>query len=210
MKKVESTLIAAFLGIACPFSLFVIGWWTSAALFISHLLPIPEAGIAVSAFAGLTVGVVLDIVALRRWVLRFYALDARFMVLTYLFWSVVALAFFMGLPVGVLALGTCAGVYVGRREHHAGSDERVAAQSARRVGLFAAAVTGTESLMMGLLAAYERFTLAWLLSLVGLKRCAGDPSVGGAVILSSCFVLTAMQYWLTRWAALGAFRLGRK
>ena len=119
MSRAESTIVGLFTGIICPASLFVLSWWVVAALTIYGVFSIPESGIAASAFTGLGLGILLDILGLKNWITRFYGLDVKLTVLAYLFWSAVAVAFFMGLPFGNIALGTLAGLYVGRKQYYA-------------------------------------------------------------------------------------------
>ena len=118
MTKTESVVVGFAVGILCPLLLFVLFWWVSAALTIYHVLPLPESGIAVAAFIGLALGVALDVLYLRSWISEFYRADMRVMVTVYLCCSMIAVSFFMGLPVGNLVLGTLAGAYIGRREYH--------------------------------------------------------------------------------------------
>ncbi len=206
MARWESTLVAVFLGIAAPLTLLVVVWWLTAAIAIYGVFPLPESFIVAGALTGLGAGIILDLFLLRRWVKRFYTVDGRFMALLYLVWSVMALALFMGLPVGVLLLGTGAGVYVGRKERHGQGDRAAFERSARAVALFTAGVIGVESLLMGILALQERFTMSWLLSVIGLGAVVGNGWMEGAFVAGSCCAIAAAQYALTRCAAIGAFR----
>ena len=121
MNRAESVVVGLVVGITCPLLLFVFCWWTAAALSIYHVLSLPVSVIIVAAFTGLGIGMILDIIWLKHWVRRFYTANIYFIIAVYLSLSVVALAFFMGLPIGNIVLGMLAGVYVGRKQFHTGS-----------------------------------------------------------------------------------------
>ncbi len=187
----------------CPLSLFVLWWWVAAALSIYGVFSIPDSGVAAAAFTGLGIGIVLDLLGLKNWITRFYSLDVKLTVLAYLFWSAMAVAFFMGLPFGNIALGTLAGLYVGRKQYHAGASGDLFTISVRNVSLFTALVTGAEALPIGILALGEPITVAGLQAIVGL-----DQFVTTGLMAVGCLVLMMVQFWCTRTAAALAFRLG--
>ena len=206
MSRAESTIVGLFIGIICPASLFVLFWWVAAALTIYGVFSIPESGIATAAFTGLGLGILLDILGLKNWITRFYSLDVKLMVLAYLFWSAVAVAFFMGLPFGNIALGTLAGLYVGRKQYYAGASRDLFARSARNVSIFTALVTSAEALPIGVLALSESITVAALRTIVGLDPSVTTGLIGVGLVGVGCLALMAVQFWLTRTAATLAFR----
>jgi hypothetical protein len=202
LGRTESILIALFVSVACPLSTFVLAWWGSA------LVNAPENVIKYSALTGLGLGLLL-LARLKRWMDRFYSMSGVLTVLAYLFWSVVALAFLMGLPIGNLMLGALAGLYIGRKAFHQGMAASLFQDQARRVGWFTAAVVGLISVAMGLLAIQERETMQVILGLVGLSRLAA--TVVGRIVLVAVAVpvLITIQYWLTRVGASWGFKVGR-
>ncbi len=210
MSRAESAIVGLFMGIMCPVSLLVLGWWISASLAIYHLLPLRESDIATAAFIGLGLGIGLDLCCLKAWKPRFYRLDVWLTVPVYLFWSAMAVAFFMGLPLGNLALGTLAGVYVGRRQRHAGVSGGAFLESARSVGLFTAIVTGAEALPIGVLSLREQMVVETLQAVTGLDQIALTGPIGLGLVGLGCLALMVVQFWCTRTAAAFAFGLGRK
>jgi len=208
MSRAESTIVGLFIGIMCPVSLFVLWWWVAAALGIYRLLSISDSRIATAALTGSGIGIVLDVLRLKSWITKFYTLDVKLTVLAYLFWSAIAVAFFMGLPFGNIALGTLAGLYVGRKQCHAGASRDLFARSARNVGIFTALVTGAEALPIGVLALGEPIIVA------GLRAIALDQSLttglmGAGLLGVGCLVLMVVQFWCTKTAAALAFRIGK-
>jgi hypothetical protein len=209
MGKTESVIIGILLLIGCPLAFFVVGWWGSALLVINDVVPIPKWGIAASALAGLGVGIILAVARLKLWVRHFYGVRPVLGAGVYLFFSAVAVAFCMGLPLGNLLLGALAGLYVGRGGYHANLPAAALAEPAHRVSLFTAAVIGLVALTMGLLALQEQHAMRQVLQLMGLDKLAHTPAGRISVVAVAVPVLTVLQYWLTRQAARRGFRRAR-
>ncbi|MFC1683170.1 hypothetical protein ACFL0G_03075 [Candidatus Zixiibacteriota bacterium] len=209
MKKTERILIALFLSVACPASLFFLFWWAAGAIAIYQLLSFPERWIAIAGFAGLSAGVMLDILFLRRWTKGFYFFNATYLIFIYLFWSAIAMALFMGLPFLNLSLGAFAGLYVGRRHYHMAADSDDFDRTTRNAGLFTALVTGMETLLIGLLALREESVAEILGSLAGLSRSAARGPGGIAMVTGLTIILMGIQFWCTRRTAMFAFKLSR-
>lgn len=208
MSKIESILVGVVIGMLCPLLTFVLCWWTSAALAIYGIVRISERAIATATYSGLALGLVLDAIWLRRWIARCYGVSVRLMIVLYLVCSAVAVAFFMGLPAGNLILGTMAGGYMGRREHHTASDRESFSRIIRRTGLFTATITGVEALLIGLLALREKTVGRVLHVGLGMDETAisGPKGVGLVVVL--CLALAIFQFWCTRAAGRLAFGRG--
>jgi hypothetical protein len=207
MNRLERTIIGIFISFACAVSFLVAGWWISASLSIYHLLAISEQGIATAAFAGLGLGILLNLLCLRIWIARFYNVAWPLAVLIYLFWLAIATASFMGLPIGTLILGILAGLYLGRRQRHAGSSTIAFARHAKRASLLVAMITGTSSLGIGILALGEESVLASIQKLAGTNPGAITLVAGACIVLVSCMVLVILQFWGTSRAAAFAYRL---
>jgi hypothetical protein len=207
VSRVEKALVGAFIGAAAPFTLMVIGWWGSVSLLMIGMLPVSEAQIAVAAWLGLSLGLLLDLVLLRRWVGKFYQVDLRILGPLYLFWTAVATAFFMGLPLGNLILGTAAGAYIGRRAVNTPMPGADRWRLVGRASLFTAGVTSTAALGIGLLAVREPYTLAPFRRLLGLEQGAATLLLDLAIVVVAVVLLSAIQFWMTRLSAVVAMRL---
>jgi hypothetical protein len=203
LGRTESILIGLFLSIACSLSTFVVAWWGSTFVTMSERI------VTYSALTGLGLGLFLLVVCLRRWIRNFYAVRSILTLAAYLFWSVIALGFFMGLPIGNLVLGSLAGLYIGRQAQHQALATPLFQRQARRVSLFTATVIGFISVAMGLLAIQERETMQVILGLVGLRRLAATGTARIVLVVIAVPMLIAIQYWLTRVMASWGFRVGR-
>jgi hypothetical protein len=203
LSRTESILIGLFVSIACLLSTFVLGWWGSV------LVSTSERVVKLSAFTCFGLGLLLLVVYWRHWIHNFYAVRSIFTVSAYLFWSVIALTFFMGLPVWNLVLGSLAGLYIGRKAHHQNIATPLFQRQARWAGLFTATVVGFISVAMGILAIQERHTMQIILELVGLSRLAATETSRIILVAIVIPTLTTIQYWLTYVAAYGGFKVGR-
>jgi hypothetical protein len=197
MTKLEKYLVYCFITFLCPLLLFVLFWWVTAVLVMNSVLHIPEGGIAIAAFFGLGAGITLDLIYIRKWVARFYSVDMRLVVLVYLCFSVIAVAFFMGLPIGIIVLGMLAGAYIGRRMYHNSEDEATFSTAVKKISLFTATVTGIEALLIGLLVLNDDWVVEWLQK---VSRMNASKSFGGIglMIIVLCLILMVVQYVCTK------------
>jgi len=207
MGKIESGIVGLCIALACPALLFF-----ASCLIGFTLLPLESRVITVTALTALALGALLDLVFLRRWIRRAYNVHPGFPVFVYLSFSVVAFALCMGVPVGNVLLGVVAGVYGGRRLRHAEVDVDRARRAARRVGTLTTAVIFVIcclSATIALISASTPSDLQGMLQAVtSLQLTVTWPMVVGLILFGGS-ALILLQYWLTRTAALLAYRLGR-
>jgi hypothetical protein len=107
--------------------------------------------VIIAALSGLLVGIVLDSLFIRRWIRNFYLARLWLLAIVYGALCVLAVASFMGLPVGTFAFGLLAGDYAGRRQIHNPSDD-IPRHGLRKVAFFAALMTAGTALPIDLLA----------------------------------------------------------
>ena len=206
MDKRETAIILTFLAVAIPVSMFVIGWWTAAAMFLHHTFDFPEERIWTFAFGGLAIGILIVGIRWRRWPGEFYRYPLWITIPVYIFWSLLATAILMGLPLVPLVVGTTAGIYIGRRAAHAGVDSPTMRHHARHAAMFTAVVTGLIALAMGLLALKDQHTLTVLLRFFGFGWLGATLWGRALVVAIAIPILAVIQYLLTRGAALWAHR----
>ena len=96
MRTVEKALIGVFLGLTFPTIGFIAGWWATYSF-------LPDLLIILSALAGLLIGIIVDVICLKKWVNRAYSLDLKVWMAVYLFYAICMYGFFMGVPVFHLA-----------------------------------------------------------------------------------------------------------
>jgi hypothetical protein len=202
MSKLESTIVGILLGGACTWLSFVACWWTAAVVHM-YVGSVSINMVVVAALTGLLVGIVLDVLFLRRWIRRFYAARLWLLAIVYGALCTVAVATFMGLPVGTFALGLLAGAYAGRRQIHNPSDD-IRGHGLRRVAFFAALMTAGAALPIGLLALHEQSVAELFHRIMGIGSWGG----GVVVVCLLCTVLFGAQYWCSLGAGGFALRIG--
>jgi len=207
VSKIETIIVGLFVGIACPLLTFVVFWW-SAALLHTRVPDFPLSIVKASALTGLSLGLLLNVLFLRRWVRRFYMANTWLMFILYLGLSIVAVAFFMGLPVGTFTLGITAGVYMGRKESYVHGDQISVVSTLRKTAFMAAFVTTMGALPIGILALNEQDVLKMLENSSGLDRASLRGISGFTLIGLLCVLLFLMQFWFSKKAGLLAFHMG--
>ena len=204
--KKEYYLIGAFLALLIPLIVFVIFWWSIAALDILNFLVIPESIIAIVAVTGLAIGIVLDIIYLKEWTTKFYEMNKVFSILLYLICSVMAVAFFMGFPIGNLLLGFLAGIYVGRKWYHLNSDRASFSSASKKVSIFSAFVTSIEALPIGILALQEELIIDFINRIFGFVLFNKNIFQDIVFILILGIILFWIQYYITLLGTKISFR----
>lgn len=133
----------------------------------------------------------------------------RLMIILYLICSFIAIVMFMGVPIGNLALGILAGLYIGRRCLHNEYGKDVFNRFAHNTSFFTAFVTGIVSFPVGMLALFagEEYIIQSIAESVGLSY---SRPLGFAFIILLCGILVLIQFWLTRISAILAYRAWNK
>ncbi|TKJ34614.1 MAG: hypothetical protein CEE38_17230 [Planctomycetes bacterium B3_Pla] len=211
MNRIESFAIALVLAVGVPLLLLTLCWFCFIGLWIlegetgeshgSH----GSAAVVTVLVMSVLVGIVINIRCLRRWVQGFYQANMKLMTFLYLICSVLTIGLFMGVPIGNIALGILAGLYTGRRNHHAGTEPEAFGRASRRVGLFSGFVVAAVALPIGLLALFagEEPTVRSLVEAVWIPY---SKIAGIGFILALCSLLMLLQYWLARGASILVYR----
>ena len=205
----EKNLVRIACALNLPLGLFILGWYSSAGLSLSNIVPISLTNIKYASFGGLGSGILLDIVFLRQFIRIFYTIKIKYLIAIFIFWSGVFYAIGMGSCLLNLLWGTMAGIYTGRRNFFQGATEQHCKNEAKKTAWLSSAV-------IWLLACLSSFFLLGETHLadqigVWLGFRAGVPStkyifIAGIVF---SFLLTLLQYRSAMQAALLAFRWGK-
>lgn len=207
LNKREYAIIGALIGLSIPFFGFVLFWWSAASLKILRIANISDSAIGMTAVVGLCTGILINILFMKKLMPRFYILNTALCVLIYLFCSLMAVAFFMGIPIGNLVLGMLAGVYIGRKNKHLDKNDSQMRSASKRVGVFTAMVTGVEALAIGVLAIREESIIHRLDQLTSLHVFHFHGIVGVFLIVLLSALLYLIQYVLSKKAAKRSFGL---
>lgn len=209
MDKREILLVSIVMGGVIPLLSLILFWWIGAGLAISQVLPIKESWIPVVALIGLSFGIALDALYLKRWVLRIYDIGLWLIITIYLFCSLIMLAFFMGMPFGNLVLGSLAGVYIGRRAYYSAERYDSFTKLAIKMSILTALITAGESLPFALLSLTEPIIQGLIEAVTGLDDQAISGWVGVTIMVAAVIGIAFMQYLCTNNAAKLAYQQGK-
>jgi len=84
--------------------------------------------------------VAINVLFLKKWVKGAYQMSGKALVSVYLFYSIIGLCMFMGIPLVSFNLGIAAGLYAARRMQTAQIDEQTSKQYFKKTAFFCAAV----------------------------------------------------------------------
>jgi hypothetical protein len=198
MSKNEYLFSGIVLGLFIPVAIMIFVWWLLAVLTISRVVYIPDKYIMSSSLTGLSVGIIIDILALKKIIPKFYVLNKYLLIITYLFCSAVAVSSFMGIPIGNLFLGFMAGLYVGRKCYHLNQSHDHFSQNIKAVSTFTAFVTSSEGLLTGLLMLNDISVIDSTNQFLGIQIFSANQIRNGAVIILLCILLYVMQFFLSK------------
>lgn len=204
MNKVEILVTALIFGAVLPILLFLAGWWSSIGLVSDNL-------IFVIALIGLSLGIIIDILFLKKWLRNVYNTDLKLLIIIYLFYSVCTFGFFMGVPIFNLMIGIAAGVFVGRKSYFKKESINKAKCSIRKACNFTTAVIIIISLASAYFALKDPMDTARNLEgMLNIKSFSITTEMIIGIIIIGGFILALSQYWLTKKAALIAFNHGKQ
>ena len=84
--------------------------------------------------------IVFDAIFMKKWVKGAFQMSGVTLGILYLFYSIVTLGMFMGLPIGSFTLGIAAGLYAARKMHLAQADEQIRRRYFKKTAIFSASV----------------------------------------------------------------------
>ncbi len=200
MGKIESFIVGMFLCFVIPAGLFFPAWWLS-------VFFLPEKAVPFAALSGLFIGVLLDVVFVRRWTKRVYFLNNLTLTMIYLLLSLIGFAICMGVPIFHPLLGILAGIYVGRKLHYLQSDGNQLRHAVKRAAIFTAAVMCLICIFSATIAFLNPTTPAELQRMFNLPFDVTWQTVILLVLVGGS-TLVAFQYWATIKAAGISFRMG--
>jgi hypothetical protein len=84
--------------------------------------------------------IAFDAILMKKWIKGAYQMSGVTLGILYLFYSIVTLGMFMGLPIGSFTLGIAAGLYAARKMQLAQADEHVRKRYFNKTAIFSASV----------------------------------------------------------------------
>ena len=196
MQKIEIVTIGFLFGAVPIISCFLAGWWISIPF-------VPESRIFLFALAGFLVGVIIDILFLRKWIQTAYSMKPLVWMMIYLFYSFGMFGFFMGVPVFNVALALPAGFFIGGWLVNNGADPARMKKAARYSAAFTTTVLAFICAASATIALISTSTTSDLQGMFGLQVTHG--MIVGIILGGGIFILI-LQWWLTIWFVQLAYR----
>jgi hypothetical protein len=210
MSKIEYLLSGIVLGTFFPGAIMIFFWWLPATLTIYRIIYIPDLYIMISSLTGLAIGVIIDILVLKKIIPKFYDLNKYLLIITYLFCSVFAVSSFMGLPIGNLFLGLIAGLYIGRKCYHLTQNHSSYLQNMKIVSNFTAFITSFEGLLIGLLVLNDKSVIISTNQFLGMQMFSANQIGNILIIIFLCILLYLLQFFLTKAAITLSYSIRTK
>ena len=189
MKKLEKIFLSLVLGAILPIIGFLAGWW-SLCKFASNGI------IALAAFGGLGIGLVLDAVFLQKWVAQAYEIPPVVWMAVYLFYSICVFGFFMGVPIFNVMLALPAGIFLGGRFAHTGIGDSQERSSIQGTQVSTTLVMGAICASSAFLALRDPTTAANLEGMLRLNFTVTSGMIVGLIVVGGTSLLL-LQWWLT-------------
>ena len=209
MNRKELLIIGIGLGFTIPMIIFVIFWWSISVMNTYNIIQVPESFIVIFSIIGLFIGILADILYLRKLIPLFYRIKMPLLIATYMLCSVMVVAFFMGLPIGNLILGIIAGIYIGRRYHNNNQNRDEFTPVLKAVAIFTASVTTLGALFIGFLALQEKSLIGSINQYFGFKIFFINNFIDTTIIVSLCIILFIIQYISTKISSKYMFNINK-
>jgi hypothetical protein len=190
MKNFERLSIGLIIGGAFPFlsSLVAMVIW----FYVSR----NEAYAPYSLLAGFSLGILIDLFFLKRWIIRRYELSTGFLISLYLLYNIGIYGMFMGFPVINLLMGIVAGYYFGKRVKSKNIATEKWSGITKDVSLFTALVMTIICISTAFLSLREKSIGITLQSMLGLNFEVTKGMIIGTILLGG-FLLIAIEYIIT-------------
>lgn len=145
--------------------------------------------------------IAFDAALMKKWIKGAYQMSGVTLGILYLFYSIVTLGMFMGLPIGSFTMGIAAGLYAARKMQLAQADEQNRRRYFKKTAVFSASVMALMCCLITLWAVAGQ--------MIGYKIDSFTITVPIfiAIVLTGGTVAVALQYFVTLAAAKLMLRL---
>jgi hypothetical protein len=186
MKRFDQVFLFTLYAPIFPILLPLVGWWSSVSL-------VAENQVVYFALGGLALGIIIDLLFLKKVLAPGY--DQKPMVLgaIYLFYIVGIFGMFMGIPLFAVLPGIAAAIFVARRAAVNGWDNTRFKKVLNRTSCFATAVLLVVCSASAALALRDPFTGGNISGMLGLGFAVTNGMIWGIVIVGG-LGLVGLQY----------------
>lgn len=201
MARFDKIFLSLILYPVFPVLFFLLGWWVS-------LLIIKDNSVFIYASIGLVLGILINILLVRKKIPTAYELTDWYWQVVYIFYSLCFLGFFMGVPVFNLLLGIPAGILVVRIARIKGlslsEESRLIENTSRATALFLIFIC----IISAHIALDDPYTGENLKGMLNLPFGVTRPMVVGLILIGGAILIPG-QYLITKVTALIAVRRTR-
>jgi hypothetical protein len=190
MRKIEIVAIGLIYGAIPIIAGSLAGWW----LIIPY---VPERLIFAGLLAGFFVGILVDVLFLRRWIRRAYSMRPIVWGGIYLFYSVGLFGMFMGVPIFNVGLALPAGCFVGAYLANRAAQPPEVKAAARRSSLVTTGILALICVASASIALIDPYTAGSLEGMLGLPFHVTTLMIVGLILIGGSFLLV-LQWWLTK------------
>ena len=189
IQKVEKIILGLILGAVPVIGSFLAGWWISLPL-------VPESRIAVFALAGFLLGILVDLIFLRRWIRDAFGYKTWIWMSIYIFYSIGMFGFFMGVPVFHVLLALPAGFFVGCKLARNYEDLHHMKKAARKAAVFTTTIMGFICVASATFALLSPSTPSDVKGILGLPFQVTHTMIFGIILVGGTTIM-ALNWWLT-------------
>jgi hypothetical protein len=189
IPKFERLAFGLILAPLAPIAGLLLFWWSSYAL-------LPEKWIPFAALSGVLLGLLVDLIVLKKMLERACQLGTSFWVAVYIFYTIGVFGMFMGVPIFNALLAIPAGFVVGAKLAARGADRLHVRQAAGRTAWFTAGVLAVICATSAILAWLSESTAS---DLQGMLRLGFEVTPGmilGLIVFGGLGLL-ALDWGLT-------------
>lgn len=201
MGRFDKFFLGILIGLIPPILFSLLGWWISIP-FVS------ENKIYIFLIIGLSIGIILDFIFLKRWIKNGYDLSLFSWLIIYFFYSICIFGFFMGVPVFNVLVGILAGIYTGRKILFKNLSIDKGIEEVKRVSRFSTVIIFLFSVASAYLALTDPFTAVNLRGMFNLSFDVTKTMIYGLIIIGGSLLLI-VQYWVTKLTSLFILKRGK-
>jgi hypothetical protein len=182
MRRIEIIILGVLLGMIPITIFFLAGWWISIPF-------VAENHIVFYALAGVCLGILIDILFLKKWVKQIYSSKPVVWLSIYLFYCICILGFFMGVPVFHVLLALPAGFFVAGLLLHENADIKRKKRVIFQSSLWISGILAVVCLTSGIIALLSPSTASELQHMLGLPFQISSSMLVGIILAGGIFLL---------------------
>lgn len=201
MRKFDKIFLGILIGAVSPILFFLLGWWISIPF-------VPENKIYIYALAGLSIGITLDLIFLKKWIQIGYRLNKFIQILIYLFYTICVFGFFMGVPIFNILNGIIAGIYTGRKVMYEKLEKEKGLKRIRKASIFTTIIILFVSVFSACIALIDPSTGSNLKRMFNLNFEVTKEMICGVIFFGD-LGLVLVQYWVTKITGLLILKHGK-